>query len=39
MDQINMFAFLGFNWWHGIALVALIGLIIFYVNYRRKQMK
>jgi hypothetical protein len=27
-----------FGWKQGVALVALIGLIIFYVQYRKRQM-
>ena len=27
-----------FKWWQGVLLLVLIGLIIFWVMYRRKQM-
>ncbi len=27
-----------FSWWQGVLLIVLIALIIFYVQYRKKQM-
>lgn len=27
-----------FSWWQGVLLLVLIGLIVFYFQYRKKQM-